>query len=401
MIPAAASIVACARDCSTSYTPEPPVEPDRGVELTEDGMLGLGESRHTGIMPGMELVVRAARPDDPAAGLLYVSAAPYYDQYAGGEARRAATAARGLPAPAAHGELGGLPRRGGRTAAVAGVLAAFPAAEGEVLARRFIRLTLGRIPPWRLPGADPPPARVVRGLAAAAGRHALRRRPRHRSRLAAPRRRARAARRGRPDGGGARPARGGARHGDREPRGAGALPAQRLRAARPAAGARRAQRARDRRLGLRRLRQAARPRASASATRSTSSSRSAGKNGSASERAATARRRGTRPRGGRTLAVERHQVDGGQVGLGLHAALAQREHGRVAVAALRAAARRTRTSRGRRRPRPRTAARARPRRRARPAPRGSSAATAARAASMSSSRSSWARPSAQARSVSR
>ena len=30
--------------------------------------------------------MRAARSDDPAAGLLYVSAAPYYDRYAGGEA---------------------------------------------------------------------------------------------------------------------------------------------------------------------------------------------------------------------------------------------------------------------------------------------------------------------------
>jgi hypothetical protein len=35
----------------------------------------------------MEPVVRPARPDDAAAGLLYVSAAPYYDRYAGGEER--------------------------------------------------------------------------------------------------------------------------------------------------------------------------------------------------------------------------------------------------------------------------------------------------------------------------
>jgi len=102
-------------------------------------------------MPGMELVVRAARPEDPAARLLYVSAAPYYDQYAGGEAR----ARRLLDSVYPHRQ---------HTAswevchvavidgAVAGVLAAFPVAEGELLARRFIRLTLGRIPPWRLPG---------------------------------------------------------------------------------------------------------------------------------------------------------------------------------------------------------------------------------------------------------
>ena len=101
------------------------------------------------------------------------------------------------------------------------------------------------------------------------------------------------------------------------------------------------------------------------------------------------------------LAVERHQVDGGQVGLALHAELAQRADRAVAVGAAAAAGRRTRTSRGGRRRRPRTAARAR----ARPPGPASAAryqpATRARAASMSSRRSSWARPSAQAMSESR
>ena len=36
-----------------------------------------------GIMPAMEVVVRAARPSDPADGLLFASAAPYYTAYAG------------------------------------------------------------------------------------------------------------------------------------------------------------------------------------------------------------------------------------------------------------------------------------------------------------------------------
>ena len=35
--------------------------------------------------------------------------------------------------------------------AVAGVLAAFPADDGDELARRFVRMTLVRTPPWRLP----------------------------------------------------------------------------------------------------------------------------------------------------------------------------------------------------------------------------------------------------------
>jgi ribosomal protein S18 acetylase RimI-like enzyme len=114
-------------------------------------MLWLGESRHKGIMPGMEPVVRPARPDDePAAGLLYVSAAPYYDRYAGGEerARRLLAAVYPRDGHTASWEVCRVALVGD---AVAGVLAAFPVADGEALARRFIRLTLGRIPPWRLP----------------------------------------------------------------------------------------------------------------------------------------------------------------------------------------------------------------------------------------------------------
>jgi ribosomal protein S18 acetylase RimI-like enzyme len=98
----------------------------------------------------MDVVVRAARPADPAAELLYLSAAPYYAAFAGGERHARALIARLYP-------------RGGHTAswevcrvaevdgAVAGVLAAFPADQGEELARRFVRMTLARTPPWRLP----------------------------------------------------------------------------------------------------------------------------------------------------------------------------------------------------------------------------------------------------------
>jgi ribosomal protein S18 acetylase RimI-like enzyme len=98
----------------------------------------------------MEVVVRAARSDDPADALLYASAAPYYTAYAGGEER----ALRLLHA---------LYPRGGHTAswevcrvaesggAVVGVIAAFPTDAGDVLARRFVRLTLAQLPPWRIP----------------------------------------------------------------------------------------------------------------------------------------------------------------------------------------------------------------------------------------------------------
>ena len=103
-----------------------------------------------GIMPAMEVVVRAARPDDPAERLLFASAAPYYTALAGGAQR-------------AQRLLGALYPRGGHTASwevcrvaevegeVVGVLAAFPADAWGPLARRFLRLTLAHSAPWRIP----------------------------------------------------------------------------------------------------------------------------------------------------------------------------------------------------------------------------------------------------------
>jgi ribosomal protein S18 acetylase RimI-like enzyme len=100
----------------------------------------------------MGIAVRTARPDDPVAELLFLSAAPYYAAFMGSAAR-----ARRL--------LAGLYPRPRHTASyevcrvaveedgdgVLGVLAAFPSDDGDELARRFVRLTLARTPPWRLP----------------------------------------------------------------------------------------------------------------------------------------------------------------------------------------------------------------------------------------------------------
>jgi ribosomal protein S18 acetylase RimI-like enzyme len=104
-----------------------------------------------GMMPGMPIAVRPATPADPVHELLYESARPYYDAYAGSEARaRALLAAvytrRGHAASfevCAVGELDG---------AAAGVIAWFPVSEGDRRARRFVSLTAPRIPPWRWPG---------------------------------------------------------------------------------------------------------------------------------------------------------------------------------------------------------------------------------------------------------
>jgi len=98
----------------------------------------------------MPFVVRAARPDDPADGLLFASAAPYYAAYAGG-ADRARQLLRVLYPRARHTaswDVCRVAEAGGR---VVGVLAAFPSDTGDELARRFVRLTLAHSLPWRIP----------------------------------------------------------------------------------------------------------------------------------------------------------------------------------------------------------------------------------------------------------
>lgn len=99
----------------------------------------------------MPPIVRPARPDDRAvAELLYASAAPYYDVFAGSRHR-------------AQRLLGAVFARRGHTASyevcrvaeldgeVVGVIAAFPARAGDRLARRFLGLTVVRMPAWRWP----------------------------------------------------------------------------------------------------------------------------------------------------------------------------------------------------------------------------------------------------------
>ena len=102
------------------------------------------------MMPDMALAVRAATPADPAAPLLYLSAKPYYDAYAGGEhrARSLVAAVYGRRGHAASFEVCSVAEAGG---ALAGVLAAFPVSEGDERARRFVSLTAPRVPPWRWP----------------------------------------------------------------------------------------------------------------------------------------------------------------------------------------------------------------------------------------------------------
>jgi ribosomal protein S18 acetylase RimI-like enzyme len=93
--------------------------------------------------------VRPAEPaDTEAPRLLYVSAAPYYDAYAGSAARalRILEAIWDEPGHTAAAEQTVVAELDG---VVAGAMVAFPSSEGDRLARRFLRLSLVRLPPWR------------------------------------------------------------------------------------------------------------------------------------------------------------------------------------------------------------------------------------------------------------
>ncbi len=102
------------------------------------------------MMTDMPIAVRPATPDDPASELLYLSAKPYYDAYAGseGRARALVTALYPRTGHAASFDVCAVAEVDG---AVAGVIARFLASEGDARARRFVNLTAPRIPPWRWP----------------------------------------------------------------------------------------------------------------------------------------------------------------------------------------------------------------------------------------------------------
>ena len=92
----------------------------------------------------------AAEDADAVARLLYETATGMYDVYAGGRRRalRILRAAYGRPGNSASMEVVWVAYIGG---GVAGALAAFPVAEGDARASRFLRVTLARTPPWKWP----------------------------------------------------------------------------------------------------------------------------------------------------------------------------------------------------------------------------------------------------------
>jgi ribosomal protein S18 acetylase RimI-like enzyme len=102
------------------------------------------------MMTQMPIAVRPATAADPADALLYLSAKPYYDAYAGSEARARSLLATvyGRRGHAASFDVCAVAELDGQ---LAGVIAWFPVTEGDARARRFVSLTAPRVPPWRWP----------------------------------------------------------------------------------------------------------------------------------------------------------------------------------------------------------------------------------------------------------
>ncbi len=100
----------------------------------------------------LEPLVRPARAEDEeeAAQLLLESGGVVYPRFAGSReaALRILRASFRRTGNTASGEVVTVAELDGR---VAGAIAAFPVSEGAERARRYLRLSLARIPPWRWP----------------------------------------------------------------------------------------------------------------------------------------------------------------------------------------------------------------------------------------------------------
>src|SRR3954452_16193743 len=129
----------------------------------------------------MEMLVRPAMPDDPCVPLLFESAKPYYTAYAGSEKRALALLQAVFKEPT-HAASYDCCTVAYVDSELVGVVAGFPVTSGDRLSRRFIQLTLPKLPPWRWWGtflhlraagnvapSPPPDAYYVDALAVAPG----------------------------------------------------------------------------------------------------------------------------------------------------------------------------------------------------------------------------------------
>ncbi|HEX6023041.1 MAG TPA: GNAT family N-acetyltransferase, partial [Solirubrobacter sp.] len=98
----------------------------------------------------MDLIVRPARPEDPAVALLFESAKPYYTAYAGSE-QRALALLTALWTRTDHAASYELCRIAVTDHQIVGLVAGFPVRDADRLSRRFVGMTFRRMPPWRWP----------------------------------------------------------------------------------------------------------------------------------------------------------------------------------------------------------------------------------------------------------
>jgi ribosomal protein S18 acetylase RimI-like enzyme len=103
-----------------------------------------------GMMADMPITVRPATPADRTDALLYEAARPYWDAFAGSEAlaRRLLAATWGERGHTASWEVCAVAEAGGE---LVGILAGFPAADGDRLAGAFLWRAVRRTAPWRWP----------------------------------------------------------------------------------------------------------------------------------------------------------------------------------------------------------------------------------------------------------
>src|SRR3954447_8751664 len=99
----------------------------------------------------MHLLVRPAAPEDPCVPLLFESAKPYYTAYAGSP-RRALSLLEAVFAEPGHAASYDYCTVAYVNTELVGVVSGFPVEESDRLSRRFIRLTLPKLPPWHWPG---------------------------------------------------------------------------------------------------------------------------------------------------------------------------------------------------------------------------------------------------------
>lgn len=98
----------------------------------------------------MDLLVRPAAPDDACVPLLFESARPYYTAYAGSE-RRALAMLQAVFAEPGHAASYDCCRVATADREIVGIVAGFPVQDADSRSRRFVRLTLPKLPPWRWP----------------------------------------------------------------------------------------------------------------------------------------------------------------------------------------------------------------------------------------------------------